>query len=82
MKVWLSLFVMVNVMVISVPGSISAGVMLRSVNLGSVCGVVGCALALAMRVSVKAVKRMMARVLAVIFLVFCSVSPLVTCIII
>jgi len=45
-------------------------------------GVGGCAFALAMRVDVKAVRRMRARVLAGIFLVSCSVLPLVTCIII
>ncbi len=45
-------------------------------------GIGGCALALAMRVNVNAVRRMMARVLAGIFLVSCSASSFVTLIII
>ena len=58
--------------------------MLKSVNISGSggAGIGGYALALAMRVDVKTVKRMMARVLTGIFLVSCSASHLVTRIII
>jgi len=56
--------------------------MLRSVSIGGVGGVGGCALVLAMRVDVKTVKRMKAMVLTGALLVSCLASSFVTRIII